>query len=77
MTVLCFQILQISYNLSSIDYNVIIIFFAGCDHIYCKNCMRGYLEVHIKEGNVSELVCPNIDCKTALNPSQVFKPFKI
>ena len=39
--------------------------------------MRGYLEVHIKEGNVSELVCPNIDCKTSLNPSQVFNFFKL
>jgi len=43
----------------------------GCDHIYCKNCMKTYLEVNIKDGKVSELICPNVNCKAALTPSQI------
>ena len=34
--------------------------------------MKTYLEVNIKDGKVSELICPNVNCKAALTPSQVF-----
>ena len=33
--------------------------------------MRGYFEVQINDGNVKALTCPDTDCETQANPSQV------
>ena len=45
--------------------------FQGCDHVYCKDCMGGYFDVQINEGNVKGLTCPNEDCESQAHPSQV------
>jgi E3 ubiquitin-protein ligase RNF14 len=45
--------------------------FHGCDHVYCKECMRRYFEVQIKDGNVTELTCPYSTCDSQANPTQV------
>merc|ERR1719300_1864580 len=45
--------------------------FVGCDHVYCKECMSGYLNVRIKEGAVSNLVCPTDKCTSQILPTQV------
>ena len=45
--------------------------FLGCHHVYCKDCMSGYLNVRIAEGAVSNLNCPTEDCGTQILPNQV------
>ena len=45
--------------------------FLGCDHVYCKDCMSGYLTVRIGEGAVSNLNCPTDKCDTQILPNQV------
>ena len=45
--------------------------FLGCDHVYCKDCMSGYLNVRIGEGAVSNLNCPTEGCTTQILPNQV------
>ena len=45
--------------------------FAGCGHVYCKECMRGYFEVQIGDGNVQALTCPNSECESQAHPAQV------
>lgn len=48
--------------------------FIGCDHVYCKECMKRYFEVLIKEGNVKGLICPDTKCESQANPVQVSGP---
>ncbi|XP_022099072.1 LOW QUALITY PROTEIN: E3 ubiquitin-protein ligase RNF14-like [Acanthaster planci] len=45
--------------------------FQGCNHVYCKDCVKGYFEVQIEEGNVKGLNCPDTDCDSPALPSQV------
>ncbi|XP_066288072.1 E3 ubiquitin-protein ligase RNF14-like [Branchiostoma lanceolatum] len=45
--------------------------FKGCDHVYCKECMKGYFQVQISEGNVQCLQCPEPKCESQALPSQV------
>uniref|UniRef100_A0A2P2I4I4 RBR-type E3 ubiquitin transferase n=1 Tax=Hirondellea gigas TaxID=1518452 RepID=A0A2P2I4I4_9CRUS len=45
--------------------------FWPCGHVYCKECMKGYFEVQIKEGNFKFLKCPNEKCNSEANPKQV------
>ncbi|KAA0201522.1 hypothetical protein HAZT_HAZT005410 [Hyalella azteca] len=45
--------------------------FWPCSHVYCKDCMRGYFEVQIREGNVKALQCPTEKCSSEANPKQV------
>ncbi|XP_077984115.1 E3 ubiquitin-protein ligase RNF14-like [Glandiceps talaboti] len=46
--------------------------FQGCDHVYCKECMKEYFKVQINDGNVKGLSCPDTDCDSQAMPSQVF-----
>ncbi|ESP05337.1 hypothetical protein LOTGIDRAFT_181176, partial [Lottia gigantea] len=34
-----------------------------CKCLYCEMCVRQYLSVMIKEGNVSDITCPDAQCK--------------
>ncbi|XP_046361655.1 probable E3 ubiquitin-protein ligase RNF144A [Haliotis cracherodii] len=34
-----------------------------CKCLYCESCVRQYLTVMITEGNVSEITCPDAQCK--------------
>ncbi|XP_038063269.1 E3 ubiquitin-protein ligase RNF14-like [Patiria miniata] len=45
--------------------------FIGCNHVYCKDCVRGYFQVQIEEGNVKALNCPDTECDSPAMPSQV------
>ncbi|MCL4126310.1 UNVERIFIED_CONTAM: hypothetical protein GTU68_051513 [Idotea baltica] len=45
--------------------------FWPCNHVYCKDCMKSYFEVQIKEGNFKYLKCPEEKCDSEANPKQV------
>ncbi|XP_069100813.1 E3 ubiquitin-protein ligase RNF14-like isoform X1 [Pleurodeles waltl] len=45
--------------------------FKVCQHVYCKDCLRGYFEIRIKEGLVHMLSCPEPTCDSIATPSQV------
>lgn len=47
------------------------IMFVGCGHVYCKDCMRDYFTVQIKDGNVNGLMCPADRCESQAHPAQV------
>ena len=34
----------------------------ACEHTFCKTCWEQYLTMKIQEGNVSEIVCPQVNC---------------
>lgn len=35
----------------------------GCDHAYCKDCVRQLCSLHVAEGGLENLRCPQPDCK--------------
>ncbi|XP_074643151.1 E3 ubiquitin-protein ligase RNF14-like [Tubulanus polymorphus] len=39
-----------------------------CMHHFCKACLTDYCHMHVKDGTVLQLNCPDIDCKIALPP---------
>ncbi|KAB7502557.1 E3 ubiquitin-protein ligase RNF14 [Armadillidium nasatum] len=45
--------------------------FWPCNHVYCKECMKSYFEVQIREGNIKFLKCPEEKCDSEANPKQV------
>ncbi len=45
--------------------------FLNCDHVFCKECMKGYFEVQIEDGSVKALTCPSDKCESQAHPSQV------
>ena len=45
--------------------------FPDCNHVFCKECMQGYFEVQIADGNVKGLTCPADKCESQAHPSQV------
>ncbi|XP_018368965.1 PREDICTED: E3 ubiquitin-protein ligase RNF14-like [Trachymyrmex cornetzi] len=45
--------------------------FLPCAHTFCKDCIRGYFEVKIKDGNVQNICCPEEKCKFEATPGQV------
>ncbi|CAB4068728.1 RNF14 [Lepeophtheirus salmonis] len=45
--------------------------FKGCDHVYCKICMRSYFETKIQEGSESGIVCPTHECSVEALPTQI------
>uniref|UniRef100_H2YA30 RING-type domain-containing protein n=1 Tax=Ciona savignyi TaxID=51511 RepID=H2YA30_CIOSA len=45
--------------------------FKDCGHVYCKKCISSYFEIHITEGAISSLICPEPECKTTALPNQV------
>ena len=45
--------------------------FKGCDHVYCKGCMKDYFTVQIKDGSVKGLTCPEGKCESQAIPAQV------
>ncbi|XP_011860762.1 PREDICTED: E3 ubiquitin-protein ligase RNF14-like [Vollenhovia emeryi] len=45
--------------------------FLPCAHTFCKDCIRGYFEVKIKEGSVRNIPCPEEKCKFEATPGQV------
>ena len=45
--------------------------FLDCSHAYCKDCLREYFSVQIKDGNVKALNCPDPGCESQAYPYQV------
>jgi E3 ubiquitin-protein ligase RNF14 len=45
--------------------------FNKCEHVFCNECMKGYFESQIKDGNVKSLTCPQDKCTEQAIPAQV------
>eukprot|EP00002_Diphylleia_rotans_P024459 TRINITY_DN4831_c0_g1_i2.p1 TRINITY_DN4831_c0_g1~~TRINITY_DN4831_c0_g1_i2.p1 ORF type:complete len:299 (+),score=46.47 TRINITY_DN4831_c0_g1_i2:68-964(+) len=41
----------------------------GCGHHFCKSCMKTQCSIHIKEGTVVELKCPETKCRYIFLPT--------
>ncbi|XP_059166242.1 E3 ubiquitin-protein ligase RNF14-like isoform X1 [Physella acuta] len=39
-----------------------------CQHFFCTDCMREFCDLHVRDGTVEALKCPDIKCKTILPP---------
>ncbi|XP_060078789.1 E3 ubiquitin-protein ligase RNF14-like [Ylistrum balloti] len=42
-----------------------------CGHHICRECMQTLCQIHVKEGTVTELVCPESECKTDIPPGVI------
>ncbi|XP_043584650.1 E3 ubiquitin-protein ligase RNF14-like isoform X2 [Bombus pyrosoma] len=45
--------------------------FFPCGHVFCKDCIAGYLEIRIKDGNVQNIYCPEEKCTSEATPAQI------
>ncbi|XP_011257747.1 E3 ubiquitin-protein ligase RNF14 [Camponotus floridanus] len=45
--------------------------FLPCTHTFCKDCIKSYFEVKIKEGSVQNICCPEEKCKFEATPNQI------
>nr|CAB3450754.1 unnamed protein product [Digitaria exilis] len=39
-----------------------------CNHPFCIKCMEAYCSIHVKEGSVATLACPDTSCRAPLPP---------
>ncbi len=42
-----------------------------CGHKFCRACWKEYLTMKIHEGNVSDIICPEVDCSAIIPPEIV------
>ncbi|PAN07705.1 hypothetical protein PAHAL_1G356400 [Panicum hallii] len=40
-----------------------------CHHLFCMKCMESRCTIHVKEGNLTMLTCPDTTCRSPLPPS--------
>ncbi|XP_015689075.2 E3 ubiquitin-protein ligase RNF14-like [Oryza brachyantha] len=40
-----------------------------CHHFFCVKCMESHCKIHVKEGNLTQLACPDTNCRNPLPPS--------
>ncbi|KAJ2123741.1 hypothetical protein IW147_002334 [Coemansia sp. RSA 720] len=50
----------------------------SCTHVFCLECLRGYLDVLVREGDISRMICPHADCRapdaaTAISDSELIR----
>lgn len=45
--------------------------FLSCSHVFCKDCITGYMEFNIKNGKVQSISCPEEKCTSEATPGQV------
>lgn len=45
--------------------------FTPCKHVFCKECIHGYLASKITDGNVKNICCPEEKCVSEATPGQV------
>ena len=38
----------------------------GCSHAFCKTCVKTMAEIHVKEGSIADLLCPEIKCRAEI-----------
>lgn len=43
----------------------------GCGHIFCRACLGQFCKLHITEGDVRGVTCPEAGCTAAPTPAQV------
>ena len=48
-----------------------------CGHIFCKECLSGFLSVHIAEGSVNNLTCLVDKCDSQIYPNVVCTMFAL
>lgn len=53
------------------DFGSNAIQFLPCKHVFCKECMKDYFTVQIKDGSVRCLTCPEDKCTSVALPIQV------
>lgn len=41
---------------------------ASCGHRFCVECVTRMARVHVRDGTVNELVCPDPDCSSSMDP---------
>ena len=45
--------------------------FVPCEHVFCKECLKSFFEIQIRDGNVLALTCPQDKCESSATPGQV------